>query len=804
MPHSEQGGSEYFAISIDDIERQRRNEETTKLRLITPAIQAKWPNVDQIIMEYYLTDGRITVDEYGIGHRGKPKKVDYLLLFHRNIPLALVEAKGEDHSADDGYSQAVEYAELLDVPFAYATNGHELIEKDMISGLNRTMSISDFPGPDELWERYKKEAKIAPESEAAYTYPYYTTPTGKTPRYYQRIIINRTTKAVIEGRKRILIVCATGTGKTFEAFQLIYRFLKSGLKRRVLFLADRNILVDQTMKEDFAPFEDIMVKLDNSKLDTAHQVYLGIYQQLVTTQNGQIINHYKKYPRDFFDLIIVDECHRSSADTASNWHAILDYFDEATKIGLTATPKDDNDPSRSNFAYFGEPIYTYSLKQGIDDGFLAPYKVVIPELDIDRDGYTPPEGTVDVDGNPIEIRTYTQREFDRNIIVAERRETVAKRISEYMAVNDMRFAKTIVFCEDIPHCQEMVRLLENENADLVAENPHYVQQITGDNEQGKAQLEYFIENKCKYPVIAVTSRLMSTGVNAKTCELIVLDRTIGSMTEFKQIIGRGTRIVEKYTCDGEEKSKMYFTILDFRSNYQLFNDPDFDGDPTGGGIINVPPNGPMPKPPIPPAAPPIPPTPPQNRRVARVNGVDVEIVGEMVKYLDSEGRLVQVTLTSCVRNNILGQYEDMEDFRQAWLLTKNKAALANQLLLEVDWTENFETRYGYKVDPFDIIASMAYDIDPPMSKSRRTHSAGMLRFLDQTRFDEGMRELLRLLLDAYVETDFEKLRDLDVFNLPQFKSRGWTKLGAIKRLGGKAKYHELLHELENALYEQEK
>ncbi|MGN0076218.1 MAG: EcoAI/FtnUII family type I restriction enzme subunit R, partial [Parafannyhessea sp.] len=549
--------------------------------------------------------------------------------------------------------------------------------------------------------------------------------------------------------------------------------------------------------------EEMMTKLDNRSLDTAHSVYLGIYQQLVTTRGGEVVKHYKRYPRDFFDLVVVDECHRSSADAGSNWHEILDYFGEATKIGLTATPKDDEDPSRSNFAYFGEPIYTYSLKQGIEDGFLAPYKVVIPELDIDIHGYTPAPGTTDVDGNPIEIRTYTQREFDRNIIVAERRELVAKRISEYMAANDMRYAKTIVFCEDIPHCQEMVRLLENENADLVAENPHYVQQITGDNEVGKAQLDYFIESKCKYPVIAVTSRLMSTGVNAKTCELIVLDRTIGSMTEFKQIIGRGTRVVERYTVEGEEKSKMYFTIMDFRSNYELFNDPDFDGDPTGGGTVVVPPGGPMPKPPIRPVEPPVPPTPAQNRRVARVNGVEVEIVGEMVRFLDEDGNLVQMNLTSCVRNNILGHYETLEDFRQAWLLTKSKDVMASQLLLEMDWSENFETRYGYKVDPFDIVACIGYDADPPVSRLRRTRSGGVTRFVAQERFDEPARGLLRLMLDAYAEMGFERLRDLAVFNLPQFKAAGWTKLSAVKKLGGKERYYGLLSELENALYEKE-
>lgn len=556
------------------------------------------------------------------------------------------------------------------------------------------------------------------------------------------------------------------------------------------------------MHEDFAPFEDHMVKFDNSRIDTAHEIYLGIYQQFMTTRDGEIVRHYRQYPRDFFDLIIVDECHRSSADMDSNWHDILDYFGDATIIGLTATPKDDADPKKSNIAYFGEPIYTYSLKQGIDDGFLAPYKVVVPELDVDKQGYTPPEGTVDDTGSPIEIRTYHQREFDRSIVLPDRRRAVAKRITEYMKTNDMRYAKTIVFCENIAHAHEMVRLLENENADLVAEDPRYVMAITGEDAQGKAELDNFINNKSRYPVIAVTSRLMSTGVNAKTCELIVLDRTIGSMTEFKQIIGRGTRVVEHYTCAGEEKSKMYFTILDFRNNYLLFKDPGFDGDPTD--VVTVPPGAPIPKPPIrpvPPVGPGVPPEPP--RHVARVSGVDVEIVGELVQYLDENGNLVQQNLGSCVRNNILGQYETIDDFRKAWLLTKSKTVMARQLLLDMDWGDSFETRYGYKVDPFDIICCMAYEMDPPISRARRARSACIGRFIEQDRFDGGTRELLRLLVDAYAMSGFEALRNLDIFNMPQFRELGWTKLKAVRKFGGKDKYLALLNELENAIYEEE-
>lgn len=787
-------------IDADVLRLQLENEENTKRTLITPVLEERWPGKDRIVMEYF-TDGRITVDEYGTAHRGKPKKVDYLLLYYQNIPLALVEAKGRDHTADEGYAQAIEYASILDVPFAYATNGVDLIEKDMVSGLNREMKMVDFPKPDELWARYVSETHLAPDAERVFTYPYYVTPSGKTPRYYQRIIVNRVTRAVLDGQKRILIVCATGTGKTFEAFQLIWRFWKSGLKKKILFLADRNILVDQTMREDFAPFEEHMVKFDNSRMDTAHEIYLGIYQQFMTTRDGEVVRHYKKYPRDFFDLVIVDECHRSSADRDSNWHDILDYFGSATIIGLTATPKDDEDPTKSNIAYFGEPVYTYSLKQGIDDGFLAPYKVVVPELDIDKTGYTPEEGAVDDEGEPIEVKTYYQRDFDRAIVLPDRRRLVAKRITEYLKTNDMRYSKTIVFCETIAHAHEMVRLLENENADLVAEDARYVMAITGEDAQGKAELDNFINNKSRYPVIAVTSRLMSTGVNAKTCELIVLDRTIGSMTEFKQIIGRGTRVVEHYTCAGEERSKMYFTVLDFRSNYLMFKDPEFDGDPTD--VVTVPPDAPIPKPPIRPVPPDKPVLPEKNRRVARVSGVDVEIVGELVQYLDEDGNLVQQNLGSCVRNNILGQYETIEDFRAAWLLTKSKATLARQLLLEMDWAESFETRYGYAVGPFDIVCCFAYEMDPPISRARRARAASVERFIEQDCFDGGSRELLHLLVDAYATSGFEALRNLDIFNMPQFRELGWTKLKAVKKFGGKDKYLALLNKLENSLYEEE-
>lgn len=823
---------------------QQQNEETTKMKYITPVILERWQDVDKVLMEYNFTEGRISVDEYNMTHRGKPKRADYLLLFRDNLPLAIVEAKGADHSADEGYSQAVEYARILDVPFAYSTNGDDLIEKDMISGINKNMKMKDFPTIDELWERYQKESNLTREQVDIYSFPYYVTATGKKPRYYQRIAINRAVKSIVEGQQRLLIVMATGTGKTFTSFQIIYRFWKTRTFKKILYLADRNILIDQTMRKDFKPFADAMEKIDNKNINTSKEIFLGLYQQLKTGgRNGEEgHDYYKQLPRDFFDLVIIDECHRGSASKDSNWHEILTYFKSAVQIGMTATPKDggiqdaikaeeearkdyndavaSNDTklieqakknvekaivrrekaeSECNAMYFGNPIYTYSLKQGIEDGFLAPYKVLSVDLNIDKYGYYPPKGTKDVNGQPIEDRLYTQADFDRKIVVVERRELVAKRISDFMKINDMRYAKTIVFCEDIPHCQEMVRLLENENKDLVAEDSRYIMQITGDNQVGKEQLDNFVDPSSKYPVIAVTSRLMSTGVDAETCEIVVLDRIIGSMTEFKQIIGRGTRIKQEYECDGEEKSKMYFTILDFRKNYLKFNDPAFDGTPVT--ITDVPEENDFPKPPIKPnpETPPQPPAAPH--RVARVNGVDVTIVGEDVQYLDLDGNLVTQNITSCIRNNIITQYPDFESFKAAWLLANDKARFASELLLGIEWGSGFKTKYGYTVDDFDIIAYMGYDIEPPMSKHQRTQSLAIANYLEP--FDDDKKEVIRLLLDAYAETNFTNLRDIkNIFSQPQFTEIGLTPLKAVKQVfGGKDKYFKCLNEIENKLYE---
>ena len=825
-------------LTPEEIAEQQKNEETTKLHIITPAIQKKWTDPKKIIMEYVFTDGRISIDEYNVPHNGKKKKADYLLLHRDNVLLAIVEAKGQDVSADAGYQQAVDYARILDVPFAYSTNGIDLIEKDMVTGLNRTMKLDQLPGPEELWGRYKAEKDISTVEENVITYPYYYSANGKKPRYYQRIAINRVVEKIVKGENRLLLVMATGTGKTFTAFQIIWRLWKTGLKKKVLFLADRNILVDQTMRKDFKPFMEAMEKIDNAHIKTSKDIYLALYQQLKSYDT----DYYKMFRSDFFDLIVVDECHRSSATSDSNWHEILEYFSSAVQIGLTATPREEgvvealkdeeearmrlenailsgdvlekeraynalnkaverrkDAESETNAAYFGNPIYTYSLKQGIDDGFLAPYKVISVELDIDKYGYKPEPGMKDTDGNPVEDRIYHQNEFDKRIVVVDRRRLIAKRISDYMKTTD-RYGKTIVFCEDISHVEEMVRLLENENADLVEKNSRYIMQITGDNEIGKKQLDNFVDPSSRYPVIAVTSRLMSTGVDAETCENIVLDRSVGSMTEFKQIIGRGTRIKKEYEVDGEEKSKMHFTILDFRKNYLKFQDPAFDGDPVT--VTNVTEGGDFPKPPEKPHNSPseVIASPDSNKKI-RVNGVDVSIIDENVTYLDKDGKLVKQNLDSCVRNNILSQYPVFEDFRKAWLVTKDKERFASDLLLVDGLGRRFMLQYGYSVDDFDIIACLGYDMAPPLSKHQRTQNEAIAIMMNG--MDDEKKLVGKTLLDAYVETNFQYLRDIKtVFSMPAFSEMGYTPLKVIKDFfGSKDKYFQFLYMLENKLYE---
>jgi type I restriction enzyme, R subunit len=572
--------------------KRELTEADIRTKFITPALGRPdgpaWDLMTQVREEVYFTKGRVIVRGKTV-KRGDAKKVDYLLFYKPNVPIAVIEAKDNNHAVGDGMQQALEYAELLDVPFAFSSNGDGFLEHDRTRTdgiVERELTLEQFPSPEDLWARFSASRGYTPAQQAIATQDYYDDASGKGPWYYQRTAINRTVDAIARGENRVLLVMATGTGKTYTAFQIIWRLWKSGAKKRILFLVDRNILADQTKTNDFKPFGQAMTKITNRTADKAFEIYLSLYQAVTGTEEDQ--NIYKQFSPDFFDLIIVDECHRGSAADDAAWRKILEYFSSATQIGLTATPKETT--SVSNTEYFGEPIYTYSLKQGIEDGFLAPYKVVRIGIDRDLDGWRPERGQTDKYGQEIEDREYNDLDFDRNLILEKRTELVAAKITEFLKSND-RFSKTIVFCENIDHAERMRQALVNTNADLAAANNKYIMRITGDNDEGKAQLDNFIDPESTFPVIATTSRLMTTGVDAQTCKLIVLDRRIASMTEFKQIIGRGTRIREDY-------NKFYFTIMDFKRATALFADPDFDGDPVqiyepGPGDPPTPPDDPQ-------------------------------------------------------------------------------------------------------------------------------------------------------------------------------------------------------------------
>lgn len=788
-----------------DLEEQLKNEENTKRKYITPIIEERWRNnSENIIMEYYFTKGRVNINGEQV-YRGEPKKADYLLLYHNNIPLALVEAKGIEHSAMEGYQQVIEYANILDIPFAYATNGKDLIEQDMISGNNKIMNINDFPYAEELWNRYIQEKELTEEEINIINQPYYENTTRdnpKKPRYYQRIAINRVIEAIAQGKNRLLLVMATGTGKTFTAFQIVWRLWKSKTKKKILYLVDRNVLADQTMQKDFKPFVEagVMVKIksDRIKKDTAYEIYTALYQQLKSSEK----DFYKELPPDFFDMIIVDECHRGSASEDSNWHEILEYFSSATQLGLTATPKETEDVS--NIGYFcaetdGKPLYTYSLKQGIEDGFLAPYRVISIELDIDKNGYKPSIDEKDIYGQSLENRVYEQKEFDRTIAIDSRREIVAKRITEYMKENNCRYAKTIVFCENIEHVDAMVLKLKNLNSDLVAENPKYIMKITGDDEIGKAELENFTDPNTKYPVIAVTSKLMSTGVDSETCEIIVLDKTIGSMTEFKQTIGRGTRINENFVIDDEKKSKLHFTILDFRKNYTKFEDPEFDGDAVA--VMNIDEKDKFPK------------GISQNltnqtKREKRhfekayIKGKEVKIENEIVQYRDENGQLVRENIDNCVKNNILDQYPKFNDFYLSFMKASDKDEFTRTLLLSAEFINKMKLQLGYNIDKFDVISLLGYKI-PPLSKEERLEKVYKSKVYNN--LEENKKEIIRAILNEYIKQDYSQLLKPQIFNLPVIQDMGYTALKVKKEIfdDDLDNYIRIMKQIEIELYKEE-
>ena len=768
------------------MQKHEMTEEDIKLQFITPAIDCKWDKHSQIKMEYFFTDGRVIVRGNAV-ERGKRKKADYVLYYKRNIPLAIVEAKDNNHSVGAGIQQAIEYADILDIPFAYSSNGDAFIEHDMINGTEREISLAEFPTPEELWLRFKGEKHISDSEEKLITEPYYYQLGDKTPRYYQRVAINRTIEAVAKGQDRILLVMATGTGKTYTAFQIIHRLRESGAKKKILFLADRNILVDQTMQQDFKPFEKIMTKIKGKQLDSSYELYLSLYQQLAGDDKEE---PFREFQPDFFDLIVVDECHRGSAPKDSRWRKILEYFSNATQIGMTATPKETKEVSNIN--YFGEPIYTYSLKQGIDDGFLAPYKVIRVGLDRDLEGWRPLAGKVDIYGNEIEDREFNAKDYDRNLIIDDRTKTIAKRVSDFLKSTN-RFDKTIIFCCGVEHAEQMRQAIVNENSDLVAENPKYTMRITGDNNEGKAQLDYFIDEDEKYPVIVTTSQLMTTGVDCKTCKLIVLDRVINSPTEFKQIIGRGTRLKPEY-------GKEYFTIMDFRNACRLFADPDFDGDPIviidDGNITepeppdeSTPPttspeNGSGGEPPIP-------------RVKYRVNDVEVTILNERVQYYDKDGKLITESVTDYSKRNILGEFATLDEFLQSWNATERKQAIIDELKERGVLLEALrEVSGNHDLDDFDLICHIAFD-KKPLTKAERAANVRKRDYL--SKYEGVAREVLSALLDQYTVKGVAEIEQVAILQIKPFRDFG-APPKILKAFGGKQGYIDAVKSLQNEIY----
>lgn len=806
------------------------SESDIKAKFITPNIlKAGWDEHTQIGREIYFTDGRIYV-KGKMTRRGTRKFADYILFYKPNVPIAVIEAKTNSHTLKSGIQQALGYGNTLDIPFVFSSNGDGFYfhDKTVTDGqIEKVLSLDEFPSPQELWEKYKKYKGIeTEEQENIVTQDYFSDNSGRSPRYYQQIAINRTIEAVAKGEKRIILVMATGTGKTYTAFQIAHRLFKSKAKRKILFLADRTALVDQTLRGDFRHFKDAMtvikkkvvnhsgkdVLVSNNKrgidsADKAFDIFLGLYQGL-SNSDPEVSDAFKDFSPDFFDLIIIDECHRGSAKEDSKWREILTYFDTATHIGLTATPKETKEVS--NTEYFGEPIYTYSLKQGIDDGFLAPYKVVKVTLDIDAEGWRPPKGFLDKKGIPVEDRIYNRTDFDRNIIVEERRKIVAAKITEFLKGYD-RYAKSIAFCIDIEHAEGMRSALVNANSDLYNENNKYIMQITGDNEEGKRELDNFINPSERYPVIATTSKLMTTGIDAQTCKLIILDSNIGSKTEFKQIIGRGTRINEEY-------GKTYFTIMDFRNATHHFADPDFNGkaeiikevkddddittidditpdepiiddidgkeidfpdEPddyptiTGGGIILEEP-----------------------REKILVNGVRVSIMGESVHYLDSDGKLMIESFSDYTKKSVNKQYRTLDAFLNRWNKEDKKKVVVQELEEQGVFFEELKEKVGKEFDPFDLICHIAFDAKPLTRKERAENVKKRNYFI---KYGQQAQEVLKSLLDKYAKDGLVTIESTEVLKLDPLNKLG-TPLELVKAFGGKPQYLKALKELEQELY----
>ena len=784
------------------LDKKQMTEEDIKLNFITPALLSNgWK--DKITMEtkVQFTDGKINL-QGNVAVRGDAKKADYVLYMHKDYPIAIVEAKDNNHTISFGMQQAKTYAQMMDIKFAYSSNGDGFEEYDFLTGQERQISMDEFPTPEELLARYKAEVNggqgLSSNQIKVMSQPYYTSQNTYSPRYYQRNAVNKTLDAIAKGQDRILLVMATGTGKTYTAFQIVYRLLASGMKQKILYLADRNNLVDQTISGDFKPLEKVIHKINFAKDDkttiTSHQVYFSLYQQLVGNKKDgeeetdeEVLARYSQlFAPDFFDLIIVDECHRGSAKEESRWRKILEYFTSATQIGMTATPKETAEIS--NIDYFGEPVYKYSLKEGIDDGFLAPFKVINIKTNI-GDGWRPYKGQTDYYGQLIEDRVYNNSDYDYNIIIQDRIDEVAKEVTEYLKATD-RMAKTIVFCATEDAAERMRIALTNCNSDMCKINPDYVVRITGSDDYGKGKLDYFISVSSKYPVIATTSKLLSTGADCKMVKLIVLDENIGSMTEFKQIIGRGTRIREN---DG----KTHFSIMDFRGVTRLFADPDWDGE------VEIDPDYPKKKfPPTPdlpvPPKPPVPPTPPKVKPYVDKSGCRVEVIQKSVAIYDTNGKLLrQESIIDYTKSNIFGEYASLEDFIQKWTAEEKKETIKELFLSRGIDLEAIKADEGMSdVDDFDFICHIAYDQKPLTRKERAENVKKRNVF---AKYGETARKVLEALLDKYADGGVVEIESIDVLKLDPFVKFG-KPIKIAQLFGGKDGYLQAVRELEREIY----
>lgn len=810
------------------MDKRSLSERDICTKFITPAVRnAGWDEMLQIREEVSFTKGRIIV-RGKLVTRGQGKRADYILYYKPNIPIALIEAKDNTHSVGDGIQQALDYAETLNIPFVFSSNGDGFVFHDRTGASTpreTTLSLNAFPAPTDLWARFRAWKGLDGDAEQIVLQDYYDDGSGKAPRYYQVNAVNAAIEAIAQGQDRVLLVMATGTGKTYTAFQIIWRLWKAGRKKRILFLADRNVLIDQTMVNDFRPFggtmaklsthaktierqdgstEDLTLALDKKRrIDTAYEVYLGLYQAITGPEERQKL--FREFSPGFFDLIVIDECHRGSAAEDSAWREILEYFSSATQIGLTATPKETK--YVSNIAYFGDPVFSYSLKQGIRDGFLAPYKVVKVHIDRDVEGYRPEKGQVDRDGEEVEDRIYNTKDFDRTLVIDDRTKLVAQKVTQFLKESGDRYQKTIVFCVDQEHAARMRQALINENADLVAENPRYVMRITGSDSEGQAQLGNFIDPESKWPVIVTTSRLLSTGVDAQTCRLIVLDREVGSMTEFKQIVGRGTRV-------HEDTQKYYFTLIDFRGATSHFADPDFDGEPVQ---IYEPKDGqPIDPPDAPPTdedgAPlpedpgedetvvdqpglPLPPTGGPQKKVY-VDGVGATIVAERVEYLDENGKLVTESLRDFTKRALRKRFASLDEFLKRWNAAERRQAILEELEAEGLPLDLIVEELARDLDPFDLICHVAFDAKP---LTRRERAENVKKRDAFTKYGDQARAVLDGLLAKYADEGVLNLDDANVLRIAPFSTIG-TPIELIRAFGGKPGFEQAVHDLQSELY----